>query len=201
MDKTKIETRLADISLLENVEEKMVLEGYALLFNQETLIGDETKGYMESIDAHALDLANMKDVPLKYNHNDSFLIIPRTRNGSLKLIVDEIGLKVRAELIDTESNKDIYKMVKAGLLDKMSFAFTVKSQKFDRTGNLPKRIILGIDRLYDVSIVDVPAYDQTSITVARSLGLVDTELEAMDLELQKQEAELIRKKIQIKTKI
>lgn len=160
----------------------MVLEGYALLFNQETLIGDETKGYIESIDAHALDLANMKDVPLK-------------------LIVDEIGLKVRAELIDTESNKDIYKMVKAGLLDKMSFAFTVKSQKFDRTGNLPKRIILEIDRLYDVSIVDVPAYDQTSITVARSLGLVDTELEAMDLELQKQEAELIRKRIQIKTKI
>ena len=195
MDKTKIETRLADISLLENTEEKMILEGYALLFNQETLIGDETKGYIESIDVHALDAANMKDVPLKYNHNDSFLIIARTRNGSLKLIVDEIGLKVRAELLDTESNKDIYKMVKAGLLDKMSFAFTVKSQKFDRTGNLPKRIILEIDRLYDVSIVDVPAYEQTSITVARSLGLADTELEAMDLELQKQEAELIRKRI------
>lgn len=70
MDKTKIETRLADISLLENVEEKMVLEGYALLFNQETLIGDETKGYIESIDAYALERTNLKDVPMKYNHND-----------------------------------------------------------------------------------------------------------------------------------
>ncbi len=201
MDKTKIETRLAEIGLLENTEEKMVLEGYAMLFNQETLIGDEVKGYIESIDAHALDTANMKDVPMKYNHNDSFLIIARTRNGSLKLIVDEIGLKVRAELIDTESNKDIYKMVKAGLLDKMSFAFTVKSQKFDRTGTVPKRVILEIDRLYDVSIVDIPAYDQTSIVAARSLSLVDTELEAMDIAMQKQEAELIRKRIQIKTQI
>src|SRR5574344_226882 len=162
MDKTKIENRLSDVSFKEEDEQKMVLEGYAIVFDQETLIGDKDKGFIESIDRNALKNANMKDVPMKYNHDDSFLIIARTRNNSLRLTVDDIGLKVRAELIDTDSNKDIYKMVKAGLLDKMSFAFTVSSQKIDRSGDIPKRTITGIDRLYDVSIVDLPAYDQTS---------------------------------------
>lgn len=199
MDKTKIENRLADVEFKESEDNKMVLEGYALVFNQETLIGDEKNGFIESIDRNALANTNMKDVPMKYNHNDSFLIIARTRNNSLQLMVDEIGLKVRAELIDTESNKDIYKMVQAGLLDKMSFAFTVSSQKIDRSGDIPKRTITGIDRLYDVSVVDLPAYDQTSIVIGRSLALVDTELKAMDMADQKAKAEIIRKRIHIKT--
>ena len=199
MDKTKIENRLSDVSFKEEDEQKMVLEGYAIVFDQETLIGDKEKGFIESIDRNALKNANMKDVPMKYNHDDSFLIIARTRNNSLRLTVDDIGLKIRAELIDTDSNKDIYKMVKAGLLDKMSFAFTVSSQKIDRSGDIPKRTITGIDRLYDVSIVDLPAYDQTSIVVGRSLALVDTELMAMDMEDQKKKAEIIKKRIHIKT--
>ena len=199
MDKTKIENRLSDVSFKEEDEQKMVLEGYAIVFDQETLIGDKDKGFIESIDRNALKNANMKDVPMKYNHDDSFLIIARTRNNSLRLTVDDIGLKVRAELIDTDSNKDIYKMVKAGLLDKMSFAFTVSSQKIDRSRDIPKRTITGIDRLYDVSIVDLPAYDQTSIVVGRSLALVDTELKTMDMEDQIKKANIIKKRIHIKT--
>ena len=199
MDKMKIENRLSDVSLKEEDEQKMVREGYAIVFDQETLIGDKEKGVIESIDRNALTNANMKDVPMKYNHDDSFLIIARTRNNSLRLTVDDIGLKVRAELIDTDSNKDIYKMVKAGLLDKMSFAFTVSSQKIDRSGDIPKRTITGIDRLYDVSIVDLPAYDQTSIVVGRSLALVDTELKTMDMEDQIKKANIIKKRIHIKT--
>ena len=199
MDKTKIENRLSDVSFKEEDEQKMVLEGYAIVFDQETLIGDKEKGFIESIDRNALTNANMKDVPMKYNHDDSFLIIARTRNNSLRLTVDDIGLKVRAELIDTDSNKDIYKMVKAGLLVKMSFAFTVSSQKIDRSGDIPKRTITGIDRLYDVSIVDLPAYDQTSIVVGRSLALVDTELKSMDMEDQIKKANIIKKRIHIKT--
>lgn len=195
MDKTKLENRLASIELRNDDAEKMILEGYAIVFDEETLIGDEKNGFIESISRSALNKTNLKDVPMKYNHNDSFLIIARTRNKSLTLTVDEKGLKVRAELLDTESNKDIYKMVKAGLLDKMSFAFTVSGQKIDRSGEIPKRTITGIDRLFDVSIVDLPAYEQTSIAASRSLALVETELKAMDLE----KAKIIKQRIHIKS--
>jgi HK97 family phage prohead protease len=141
----------------------------------------------------------MKDVPLKYNHQDNFLVIARTRNESLTLVVDEVGLKVRAKLLDTASNQDIFMMVQNGLLDKMSFAFSVKEQTWDRSGEIPKRMIKSIERLYDVSIVDTPAYEDTSI-YARSLETMELELEALDkVEIDKS-TNLIKKRIQIKLK-
>ena len=194
----KKETRLAGVELREE-EEKMILEGYAILYDEETLIGTREHGFIESIDRNALSEDAIRDVPMKYNHMDSLLIIARTKNKSLELTSDERGLKVRAELLDTQHNKDIYKMVKSGLLEKMSFAFTVKEQEWDHEGEVPKRRITKIDRLYDVSIVDIPAYDNTSI-YARSLESMDLELKTMELEKRKNEEELIRKRIEIKIK-
>jgi HK97 family phage prohead protease len=193
------ETRLADVTLHEE-DDKMILEGYALVFNNETLIGDEEYGFIEEIDARALSETKMKDVPMKYNHMDSFLILARTRNKSLTLSVDSIGLKIRAELLDTNTNQDIYKMVRSGLLDKMSFAFTVDEQVWNREGRVPKRTITKIERLYDVSVVDTPAYDATSI-YARSLESMEVELKAMDMAEQEEQSKIIKKRIKIKSQI
>ncbi len=194
----KKETRLAEVELIEE-NEKMILEGYAIVYNEETLIGSEEYGFIESISPDAISEDAIRDVPMKYNHMDSFLIIARTKNQSLQLTSDEKGLKVRAELLDTQHNKDIYKMVKSGLLESMSFAFTVKEQEWDHDGDIPKRYIKSIDRLYDVSIVDIPAYDSTSI-YARSLESMDLELKTMELEKRQQREALVRKRINIKLK-
>ena len=195
------ETRFSTLESRSDEENnKMIVEGYAIVFDEETLIGDEERGFIEVIDKNALASTNMKDVPFKYNHNDTTLILARTRNGSLSLEVDEKGLKIRAELIDTTSNVDIYKSIVAGLLDKMSFAFTVKSQSWDRSGKIPKRTITAIDRLFDVSVVDLPAYDQTSIQAsARSLELVETELKALDDAENLERRQILAKRIKIKT--
>ena len=190
------EIRLSSLRFNE-VDNEMVLEGYAIVFDTETLIGDEIRGFLEVIDRNALATANMKDVPLKYNHQDNFLVIARTRNNSLTLTIDEKGLKVTARLLDTSSNRDIYQMVKANLLDKMSFAFTVKDQVWDRSGDIPKRRITAIERLYDVSIVDTPAYEDTSI-YARSLESMDLDLAALDKEIEQRTMNLYRKRIHIK---
>jgi HK97 family phage prohead protease len=196
--KNNKETRLAEVRFEEN-EGKMILEGYAIVFEEETLIGDEERGFKEVISRTALQDTLMKDVPLKYNHMDSFLILARTKNKSLVLSVDNIGLKVHAELIDTHSNEDVYKMVRSGLLDKMSFAFTVKKQSWDRSGKIPVRRIESIDRLYDVSVVDLPAYEGTSI-YSRSLDLVETELRALEEADRDEKAKIIKQKINIKSK-
>lgn len=168
------ETRLANISDFnielrkdEENKDKMILEGYAAVFDKETLIGNESWGFYESIDKRAFEGANMKDVPLKYNHNGAYPILARTRNKSLSLKVDDKGLFIHAELIDTQANRDIYKSIKSGLIDKMSFAFTVKNQVVER-GQIPHRKITQFDRIFDVSVVDTPAYEDTSI-YARSL--------------------------------
>lgn len=156
--------------------DKMVIEGYAAVFDKETLIGSQEYGFYESIDRKAFEGANMKDVPLKYNHSDAVPILARTRNKSLALTVDEKGLFIRAELLDTQDSIDMYKRIQAGLIDKMSFAFTVKDEdyRFVKDEN-PHRKILRFDRIFDVSVVDMPAYDDTSI-YARSLELAEASI-------------------------
>ena len=179
--KNEKEIRLANISDFnielrkdENESGKMIIEGYAAVYDQKALIGDEDFGFYERIEKGAFDGANMKDVPLKYNHSDNVPILARTRNKSLELKTDDKGLFIRAELLDTQDNIDMYKRIQAGLIDKMSFAFTVKAdgQKWEK-GKIPKRTIKKFDRIFDVSVVDVPAYDGTSI-YARSLEMCET---------------------------
>lgn len=171
-------------------EGKMILEGYPVIFNQETLIGDPEWGWYEVIDKKALDDADLSDVPLKYNHGDAKGILARTRNGSLKLTIDNKGLKMRAELIDTTDNVDIYKCVKSGLLDKMSFAFNVIEDNVEqKAGETPRRTITKIGRLFDVAVVDLPAYDQTSI-YARSKEIVGERLRNLQPSLESDEAVL-----------
>ena len=155
MEKAIKEIRLTEVRALEN--EEMVIEGYAVVFESPAT----HYGYTEIVDKNAFSICDMQDVCLKYNHEDNFLILARTRNQSLQLTVDDKGLKVRATLIDTTQNRDIYKMVQAGLLDKMSFAFTVKKEEWDY--DTDTRRILEIDKLYDVSIVDVPFYESTEV--------------------------------------
>ena len=162
------EVRNVELRAVASDDGKMVLEGYAIVFNTETQIGNDDWGFREIVMPTALENADMKDVPLKYNHNDAVPILARTRNRSLQLVVDEIGLKIRAELLDTSDARDMYKRIEAGLLDKMSFAFTVRKVTWiEEEGKLPLRQIDAIERLYDVSIVDVPAYDDTTISARR----------------------------------
>lgn len=190
-DKNKRETRLADINV-ENTEDKMIIEGYAVVFNQETLIGSEEYGYIETIDRHAFDETDTKDCCLKYNHGDAKGILARVKNGSLQLSIDDYGLKIRAELIDTTDNIDVYKCIKSQLLDKMSFAFNIKEQKIDYDSKPVRRTILKVGKLWDCAVVDIPAYEGTSI-YARSLELIEKEVETFTRE--KAEAEA-RKKLE-----
>lgn len=166
--KTEREVRFATFKMRaeDTDNEDLIIEGYAAVFEDETLIGELPWGFYEKIDKKAFDGADMSDVPLKYNHSDDVPILARTRNNSLELIVDENGLKIRAKLLDTQDALDMYKRIKAGLLDKMSFAFTIKEEivNEDEDGTI-HRCITAFDRIFDVAIVDLPAYDDTEIFV------------------------------------
>lgn len=173
------ETRFNNVEYREE-NDSLILEGYPIVWNSKTLIGDESNGFYETIDRNALEGADCKDVPLRYNHLDNVLILARTRNKSLELTIDDKGLFMRAYLQkNVQGHIDAYNMVKSGLLDKMSFAFNVTKQSIDRSDKIPHRIIKGIGRLFDVSIVDFPAYDATSV-YARSFDLVETELKTLE---------------------
>ena len=160
------EIRKLDIQFrAEDTEDgKMEIKGYAAVFNS-----PETYDYTEVIDSKAFDEADMSDVVLRYNHNDSFMVLARTRNKSLELNVDEKGLFIDAKLQDDiTEHKNIYNAIKSRLIDKQSFAFTVEEDNYDY--DTDTRTITKIGKLFDVSVVDQPFYNATDVSIARDLN-------------------------------
>lgn len=197
--KNEFEQRLVEFRTVENEEGKMLIEGYAITFEQPATHQYGERKFTEVIRKGSLDKTDMKDVPLRYNHNDNVILMARTRNKSLQLIKDEKGLLIKATLIDTQSNRDIYKSIQEGLVDKMSFAFTVADGGDTWTFKDDESIreVNNIDKLYDVSVVDTPFYDSTSI-YARSLELLDSEEKRLD---SLSEIETLKQKIILKGKL
>lgn len=178
----KKEIRKLDLQFrAEDTEDgKMEIKGYAAVFNS-----PETYSYTEVISDRAFNEADMSDVVLRYNHNDSFMVLARTRNDSLKLNVDEKGLFIDATLQDDiTDHRNIFNAIKSGLIDKQSFAFTIDEDEYDY--DTDTRTITKIGRVYDVSVVDQPFYNATDVSVARSEN--DEFLERRN-ELRKQEEE------------
>ncbi|SHI75317.1 hypothetical protein SAMN02745975_00534 [Geosporobacter subterraneus DSM 17957] len=197
--KSEYERRLVEIRAVDNQENKMSIEGYAITFDKPATHQYGSRKFTETIKRGALDGSDMKDVPLRYNHNDNVMIMARTRNNSLRLIVDDVGLKIQADLLDTQSNRDLYKAIQEGLIDKMSFAFRVADGGDTWTfgDKETTRDVNKIAKLYDVSVVDTPFYDSTSI-YARSLELLESEEKRLD---SLNEIELLKQKIKVKGKI
>lgn len=193
METAKKEIRLAEIRALETGPDEMIVEGRAIVYDSPTVIFETSDGikYYEVIARGALDGADLKDVPFKYNHSDSVMVMARTRNKTLELIPDDKGLLVRAKLANTTAGRDLYELIRRGDIDKMSFAFTVAEEAYDKETRTRK--ILRIKKIWDVSAVDTPAYSDTFIS-ARSWAEAEAEAERKALE-----RAALRKKLLIKT--
>lgn len=149
------------------------VEGYAATFEQEAVMYEyEGTQYKEVIDRNAFAAAQMADVVLNFNHGGK--PVARTKNGTLSLDIDSVGLRISADLSGTDEGRKLYEEIKGGYIDKMSFAFTVSEDSYNKDTHT--RRITGIKRLYDVAAVDIPAYDSTSIQ-ARSFFEAEAERE------------------------
>lgn len=183
---------LANLRALENENKQMILEGYAIKFNQPTQPKfKELYGYTEIISPRALDDTDLSDVPLKYNHSDGKVILARTRGGTLNLIKDEIGLKIRAILNKKiPDHVSVYEAVKSGLIDKMSFGFFEDEEMNSYDAESRTITVNRITALTDVSVVDIPAYDSTEV-YARNLKSFEKLDKTKELELRKRKLKIL----------
>lgn len=142
------------------------IEGLPIVFNSSTDLG----WYEETIDPHALDNADLKDIRLLVNHNTDMIPLARSRNNNanstMQFVVTDEGMRMRANL-DTENNVDakaLYSAVSRGDMTGMSFMFSVKEDKWDDLEtDYPKRTILEIGKVFEVSAVNFPAYQSTEL--------------------------------------
>lgn len=163
------EVRAADP---EDGNQELYAEGYACRFNEPTVLWEyDGVQYMEQVDDRAFSDTDMSDVIFNYNHGGK--VIARTRNQTLSLSVDSKGLYIRARLDGTEEGRKLYEEIRGGYIDRMSYAYTTQEAAYDSENHT--RTIRKIKRLYDVSAVDIPAYDTTSIS-ARSLVEAEEEI-------------------------
>ena len=181
----------------EGEEKKYIVEGYATTFNEPYVLWEEEDGrkYYEQVDEKAFEGADLSDVIFLYNHEG--MVYARLKNGTLKLDVDDHGLKVTADLGTTEQSRQIYEAIDKGLVDQMSFAFTVESEAYDKKTRT--RTITGFRKIYDVSAVSIPANPGTDISTKRFIeGVIEEERQ----ELLKAEArEKQKQKIKILTEV
>ena len=155
-------------------DDEYIVEGYATTFDDPYVLFS-WDGYTvrEVVDRHAFDDADMSDVIMQYDHAGR--VFARLTNDTLKLSVDDHGLKVRAYLGGTELGRQVYDEIKGGYSTKMSFAFMVEKDSRVVTENHDDgsvdvlRTILKISKTYDVSVVSLPANDGTEIS-ARNDG-------------------------------
>ena len=128
--------------------------------------------YYEEIDRHALDEADLSDVIMQYDHQGK--VLARLSNKTLGLEPTDEGLFIFADLSKSQAAKELYEEIRNGLITKMSWAFTVAEDKYNR--DTRTRTITKIKKVYDVSAVSIPANTDTEIS-ARSWidGVIEAE--------------------------
>jgi uncharacterized protein len=164
----KKETRTFDITSLQTRNgdgERNVISGYAAIFNSPTTIGD---WFTEVIapGAFANAIGSATDIRALFNHNwDN--VLGRTKSGTLRLSEDERGLKFEVDMPNTTLARDIVESMQRGDINQCSFGFIPVEETWDYSVEPAIRTINSVE-LFEVSVVSIPAYEDTEVSVVRS---------------------------------
>jgi HK97 family phage prohead protease len=172
-------TMTAEVRTMDTEDGSFRIGGYAATFNQEA----DGLSFREVIAPGAFTraLSNEEPVFLLVNHDMDGIPLASTQSGTLQLRQDKTGLYMEAELDPANPKaQELASALKRGDMDKMSFAFTVKPEGQFKEDGL--RTIEDIERLYEVSVVTLPAYSSTTVGM-RSQEEVDLELAKRKLAL------------------
>ena len=152
-------------------------EGMATTFGKPYVLWEyDGIKYLEVIDRHALDNADMNDVIFQFDHRGK--VLARQSNKTLELEPTDKGLFIYADLSKSQAAKEMHEEIKNGLVTKMSWAFTVSEDSYNK--DTRTRTILKIKKVYDVSAVSIPADSSTDIS-ARSYAEGRSEAEKQEL--------------------
>lgn len=182
------------------------IEGRAIVYDAPTDMG----WYTEIIDSGALTDTDLKDVRFLINHNTDMIPLARSRNNNENStmqmsVVDGEGMDIRADL-DTENNADaksLYSATERGDIDGMSFMFTVDGDTWENLDTEhPTRHIRSIGKVFEVSAVTFPAYEQTSLEARGLTDALENARASLDSALaEKRAIEAKKQKIRILSEV
>lgn len=161
---SKMEIRKHDVQELriEHQDDTVTLHGYVTKYNERS----QFMGFYEQVDKRAFDntLKNDNNVFALYNH-DWNKILGSTRNGTLKLETDDIGLKFTLQpKANTSFLNDARELVDSGELRGMSFGFIVKEDDWESRDGHDIRTLKDVD-LREVTLTAIPAYESSEVAL------------------------------------
>lgn len=161
-----LNVRAADGAIKKRFDTEYYVEGYASTFNDPYVLFEDFDGtkYIEVISPDAFREADMSDVILQFDHAGR--VYARMSNGTLVVEPDEQGLFIAADLSRSQGARDLFEEIKAGLITRMSWSFTVAADEYDRETHTTT--ITRVKKVFDVSAVSLPADPNTEIS-ARNL--------------------------------
>lgn len=186
-----------DIPLARVEEKSYIVEGYASTFEPYVLMNIDGVDYLERIAPTAFEGADMSDVVFLRDHEGA--VMARTSNGTIQLTIDEHGLKHRTDLSKTAASREMWEETEAGMYTRMSFAFTVKDEHFEKETRT--RVIDKFAKIYDISAVSHPANPSTEIGISMRdyfNGVIEAE-KAERLETQRKEH--LKARLQLKLRM
>ena len=155
---------MKELRIAESEGGGSVIEGHAAVFDSwsETLGG--IFPFKEIVRKGAFNESIGKDdIRALFNHDPNY-VLGRNRAGTLELVEDEIGLRVRITPPETSWAKDIQTSIKRGDITQMSIGFIVEEDKWSTRDGMDVREIRKV-QLFDVSPVTFPAYTATDVGV------------------------------------
>lgn len=177
------------------------VEGYASTFEDpyELFEGPDGWKYVEIIDRHALDEADMSDVILQYDHEGR--VFARNTNNTLYLDANDHGFFIAADLSKTSLARQMFEDIQVGNVTRMSWAFIPAEEVYteDRENKVFTTRITRVKKVFDVSAVSYPADPNTEISAR---ALVNGEIEARKLRESQQREKLdrMRKEVAMRAK-
>lgn len=163
-----LEIRNNGIVIERNYDDSRHVEGYAIVFDSLSV----DLGFYETIERGAItqELLDNSDVFALLNHDDDKVLARSNKGvGSLKLTLDERGLKYEFDAADTQLGNDLLEYLKRGEISTSSFAFALNyndpdAETWERKNGKNYRTIHKIAYLHDVSPVWNAAYAATSVS-------------------------------------
>lgn len=160
-----VELDIGELRASQNDDSIGQIAGYAIVWD----VPSTNLPFTEIISKGALNNVNLSGVLALYNH-DFANVLGRVDAGTLKLAIDDHGLHFVLNIPDTTLGHDVYTNIKNGNLKGLSFRFTIADggEQWKQISGKPTRVISKIATMREISLVSVPAYDDTSVEVTRS---------------------------------
>lgn len=155
------------IEIREGENGSRTISGYAVKWEMKSLTMGYWRRFKEQFKRGAFtDSLTNDDQLALWSHNFS-QVLGRTKNGTLRLFEDDIGLRFELDLPDTTLGNDTYETIKRGDVDGVSFGFQMLKEEWDETDrdNIVRSIFKA--KLVEISPVAIPAYPDSQVS-ARS---------------------------------